>query len=134
VKSVGIDTNILLRLIVNDDPEQRKAVLRFGSMLNREYRGFVSLVNLVEMDWALCSQYGFTRKQSIESIRKVTQMRGVDVESHQVVGRALMLADDRNVDLADALIAGQAAENDCPVTFTLDKRAAARIPGMELLT
>lgn len=133
MKNVGIDTNILLRLIVNDDPEQRKAVLKFGSGLNHEYRGFVSLVNLVEMDWALCSQYGFSRKQSIESIRKVTQMRGVDVESHQAVRRALMLADDRNVDLADALIAEKAAENDCSVTLTLDKRAASRIHGMELL-
>jgi predicted nucleic-acid-binding protein len=133
VKNVGIDTNILLRLIVNDDPEQRKTVLKFGSRLNREYRGFVSLVNLVEMDWALCSQYGFSRKQSIESIRKVTQMRGVDVESHQAVRRALMLADDLNVDLADALIAEKAAENDCGSTLTLDKRAAARISGMELL-
>ncbi len=133
MKSVGIDTNILLRLIVNDDPEQRQLVLRFGSMLNREYRGFVSLVNLVEMDWALCSQYGFSRKQSIESIRMVTQMRGVDVESHPAVRRALLLVEERNVDLADALIAGQAAENGCGITFTLDKRAAARIPGMELL-
>ena len=133
MKSVGIDTNILLRLIVNDDPAQRQLVLKFGSLLNFDYRGFVSLVNLVEMDWALCSQYGFSRKQSIESIRKITQLRGVDVESHQAVKRALILAEERNVDLADALIAGQAGENSCAVTFTLDKRAAARIPGMELL-
>ena len=114
-------------------PNSAKPSSGLASGLNHEYRGFVSLVNLVEMDWALCSQYGFSRKQSIESIRKVTQMRGIDVESHQAVGRALMLADDRNVDLADALIAEKAAENGCPVTFTLDKRAAARIPGMELL-
>jgi predicted nucleic-acid-binding protein len=133
VKSVGIDTNILLRLIVNDDPVQRQLVLNFGSLLNVDYRGFVSLLNLVEMDWALCSQYGFSRRQSLESIRKITQLRGVDVESHQAVKRALNLAEDRNTDFADALIAGQAAENGCSVTFTLDKRAAARIPGMEML-
>lgn len=133
MKSVGIDTNILLRLIVNDDPAQRQLVLNFGSSLNVRFRGFVALICLVEMDWALCSQYGFTRKQSIEAIWKITRLRGVDVESHETVERALLLAQERNVDLADALIAGQATAHGCMTTITLDKRAAARVPGMELL-
>lgn len=134
MKNVGIDTNILLRLVVNDDPAQRQRVLSFGSLLNVRYRGFVPLVCLVEMDWALCSQYGFTRQQSIDAIWKITRLRGVDVESHETVERALLLAKDRNVDLADALIAGQATAHGCIATMTLDKRAAARVAGMELLS
>ena len=65
MKRVGIDTNVLLRLFVDDDPEQRKIVTNFGSKLNQEYRGVVTLVSLVEMDWALRSQYGFDRRQSM---------------------------------------------------------------------
>ena len=42
MKRVGIDTNMLLRLIVNDDPEQRQIVTSFGAKLNQEYRGVVT--------------------------------------------------------------------------------------------
>jgi predicted nucleic-acid-binding protein len=134
MKRVGIDTNVLLRLIVNDDPEQRQIVTSFGAKLNREYRGIVTLVSLIEMDWALRSQYGFNRRQSIEAIRNIMQIRGVELESHDVVARALLIVDAESADLADALISGRAAELDCQWTVTLDRKAAKKIPGMELLT
>jgi predicted nucleic-acid-binding protein len=133
MKRVGIDTNMLLRLIVNDDPEQRQIVTSFGAKLNQEYRGVVTLVSLIEMDWALRSQYGFARRQSIEAIRKIMQIRGVEVECHDVVARALLIVDAESADLADALISGRAADLDCEWTVTLDRKAAKKIPGMELL-
>lgn len=133
MKRLGIDTNVLLRLIVNDDPEQRKIVVDFGSRLNHEYRGVVTLVSLLEMDWALRSQYGFNRRQSVESIRKITQIRGVEVECHDVVVRALLVVDTENADFADALISGRAADLGCDRTVTLDRKAARKIPSMELL-
>jgi predicted nucleic-acid-binding protein len=133
MKRVGIDTNVLLRLIVNDNPEERQLVTSFGAKLNQEYRGIVTLVSLIEMDWALRSQYGFDRRQSTAAIRKITQIRGVEVECHDVVARALLVVDAESADLADALISGRAADLDCEWTVTLDRKAAKKIPGMELL-
>lgn len=133
MRRVGIDTNVLLRLIVDDDPSQRKIVTDFGTKLNREYRGVVTLVSLLEMDWALRSQYGFDRRQAIVAIRKITQIRGVEVECHHVVARALLLVDVENADFADALISERAADLDCEATVTLDRKAAKKIPSMELL-
>ena len=134
MRRLGIDTNVLLRLVVDDDPAQRKIVTNFGSKLNREYRGVVTLVSLLEMDWALRSQYGFDRHQSIGAIRKIMQIRGVDVECHDVAARALLLVETENAEFADALIAGRAADLGCERTVTLDRKAAKKIRTMELLT
>lgn len=133
MKRIGIDTNILLRLLVNDDPAQRKAALEFGERLNIDYLGVVSLISLVEMDWALRTQYGFSRKESIEAISKIIRIRGVEIESHNAVVRALRFVADRGSDLADALITERLSDLGCEVVKTFDKKASARIPGMELL-
>ena len=133
MNKLGIDTNVLLRLIVDDDEEQRKLVVGFGSKLNNEHRGMITLVALLETDWALRSQFGFSRQQSSEALRKLTHIRGVDVECHDVVVRALLLVDEANADFADALIAERSADLGCLHTVTLDQKAAKKVPGMELL-
>jgi predicted nucleic-acid-binding protein len=134
VKLVGVDTNILIRLLVDDDPLQRVAVKAFGDKLNREFNGFIALASILELDWALRSQYGRTRAESIAAIRQVLRIRGVEVEHHDAVVRALALVESRNADLADALIAMRALEAGCDRIATLDRRAAKSVPGMELLT
>lgn len=131
--AVGIDTNILLRLIVDDDDEQRRIVLDFGARLNREYRGLITLVALLEVDWALRSQFGFSRRNAVDAIRRLTRIRGVDVESHDTVVRSLLHVEDRGADFADALIAERSRELGCARTMTLDVRATKRIPLMEQL-
>ncbi len=133
MRRVGIDTNVLLRLLVDDDEAQRKRVRAFGTGLNKSHQGLITLLGILEVDWALRSQYGFTRRQCAHALRKLMQIRGVAVESHDVVVRALALVEDANADLADALIAERALELGCEATVTLDKKAASRIPSMTLL-
>jgi predicted nucleic-acid-binding protein len=133
MKRVDIDTNVPLRLVVNDDEARRQIVTSFGAELNREYRGVVTPVSLIEMDRALRSQYGFDRRQGIGAIRKIMQIRGLEVECHDVVAHALLIVDAESADLADALISARAADLDCEWTVTLDRKAAKKIPGMDLL-
>jgi predicted nucleic-acid-binding protein len=134
VNLIGIDTNILIRLLVDDDPSQRPIIEAFGKKLNRVFKGFVTLVTLLELDWALRSQYGYSRSQSVSALRRVLQIRGVEAEHHDAVVGALELVETRNADFADALIAMRALASGCDHVATLDKRAAKAIPGMELLT
>lgn len=130
----GVDTNILLRLVVDDDPAQRAAALKFGAGLGKDYRGFLSLLNLMEFDWALRARFGFQKKDVAEAIHKLTQVRGLDIEYQTVVIRALRAVETRNADFADALIAYRAAEEGCTATKTFDRHASKTVPEMELLT
>lgn len=134
MNKVGIDTNVLLRLLVDDDPEQRKAVLAFGQGLGHSFVGFVTLISLVEIDWALRKQYGFSKPESASALRKITQLRGVEVQSADTVVKALRGVENGVGDFADVLIAHLCLDAGCNHVVTLDKKAAARIPVMELLS
>lgn len=130
----GLDTNVVIRLLTNDDAEQREAALRFGEGLGRSHSAFLSLIVLVELDWALRTQLGFSRKAVTNALQKLLQTRGLEIEDHGLVVRALRLVEDTNADLSDALIGLKATDSGCRSTKTFDRKAASRIPGMEILT
>lgn len=129
----GLDTNVVLRLLVDDDPLQRAAALKFGEGLGRGYSAFITLVSLLELDWALRSQYGFNRMHAVLAIQKLLHIRGLVVENHTLVVKALRFVESNDADFADALIACRSLEEGCESAKTFDQRAARKVPGMELL-
>lgn len=134
MRKAGIDTNVLLRLLINDNAAQHQAVLKFGKGLGKDYSGFVPAICLVEMNWALRQQYGFTKQQSIEAIRRITRIRGLEVQSQDSVERALRGVESGDGEFADLLIVQLCLDVGCDQVVTLDKKAAAKIPIAELLS
>ena len=130
---VGIDTNVLLRLLVDDDPGQRDAVLSFGKGLGESHSGYITLISLVEMDWALRKQYGYSKQQSVSALQKITQVRGVEIQAPDAVVRTIQGVESGGGDFADLLISHLCLDAGCSHVVTLDKKAAAKIPVMELL-
>lgn len=130
---VGLDTNIVIRLLTNDDPDQRRSALQFAAGLGKEYLAFLPLICVVELDWALRSQLGYTRQDASNAISKLLRVRGLTVEHHDLVLKALRQVAQNNADFADALIAARSIEEGCISVKTFDKRAASRVTGMELL-
>ncbi|NGN42319.1 type II toxin-antitoxin system VapC family toxin [Mesorhizobium sp. CGMCC 1.15528] len=133
MKPIGIDTNVLLRMVLNDDPGQRAKALAFGERLTEEMRGFVSLLVLIEFNWSLLSRYRQTKEQTLAAITKLLKIRTLVFEDFDAVVRALERSNFAGVDFADALIAEHNLESGCTHTVTFDQRAAKAIPSMELL-
>jgi predicted nucleic-acid-binding protein len=134
VTQVGIDTNVLLRMVLNDDPQQRAKALKFGDGLTPERPGYISLIVLVEFNWSLVSRYRQPRKQVLAAIHRLIRTRSLVFESHNAVVRALERSNNNTgVDFVDALIAEHNREEGCAYTVTFDRAAASRIPTMELL-
>lgn len=130
---IGIDTNVLLRLLVNDNQEQRASVLKFGEGLGTRYLGYITIISLVEIDWALRKQYGFAKKDSVTAIRKLLRIRGIEVQSPATVSVALQSVDSAGGEFADVLIAHLCMDAGCSHIVTFDRKAAGKIPVMELL-
>ena len=131
---IGIDTNVLLRMVLNDDPAQRAKALAFGESLTEESPGFISLVVLLELSWALGSRYRQPRERVLFTIGNLIKTETTLVfESFDTVVRALELSKNSKVDFADALIAERSREFGCSHTVTFDQDAAANIPSMEFL-
>jgi Predicted nucleic-acid-binding protein, contains PIN domain len=131
---LGIDTNILLRLVVPDDADQAGAVDRFLNRLGPDDVLVVNLSAILEANWVLRRKYGYPRERVLDFIQALLERRGFEVAAYEAVGNAVHLCRMLNVDFADALLSETNRIDGCSRTMTFDRKAAARVPGMELLT
>ena len=135
---IGLDTNVLVRYLAQDDPAQSaKATQLIEGELNERQPGFISLIVIVETCWVLKRLYGATPAELRETMNDLVDARQLSVERRPLVSRALVrlakLAGSAaaTADIADALIAEIAADAGCDRTMTFDK-AATKL-GMTLL-
>jgi predicted nucleic-acid-binding protein len=133
VTSIGIHTNVLLRMVLNDDAEQRAKALAFGKGLSEDKPGFVSLIVLVEFSWSLISRYKLPKEQVQAAIQRLLKIKTLVFEDFDAIVIALERSNLAQVDFADALIAEHNRNLGCSHTVTFDSRAAGSIAGMELL-
>lgn len=128
---IGLDTNVLVRYVTQDDPQQSALATRLVDSLDEHRPGFVSVVALVELHWVLRRAYRVSRATAASVIRTLLDARELLVEESDAVRRAV----DRLVgdaDFADALVSELGRLAGCEHTVTFD-RVAARLPGMELV-
>ena len=135
---IGLDTNVLVRYLAQDDAAQSaKATRLIERELNQRQPGFISLIVLVETCWVLKRLYDATPTELRETVNDLVDARQLNVERRPLVSRALArlakLAESAaaTADIADALITEIAADAGCERTMTFDK-AAAKL-GMTLL-
>lgn len=130
---VGLDTNVVVRYLAQDDVRQSAAATRlFEEVLTPEAPGFVSCIVLCELAWVLAECYDADRARIRQALDGLLVAKQIVVEAPDVVRRALRAWADGAADFADALIGHLAAENGASVTLTFD-RAAAKLTGFELL-
>ena len=129
---IGLDANILVRYIMQDDAKQAQLATRLVESLSAEAPGFVPLVAVVELAWVLSSAYDLNRQQVVEAFEGILRTKELVVERAEIVWKALRVFQSGNVDFADCLIARSAASAGCEKTMTFD-RGAARSGGMTLL-
>ena len=129
---VGFDTNIVVRLLVNDDLKQTKQAERAFVEHTKKAGVFLSLVVLVETVWVLSVGYGLTRSAVSDLLVQLTATRGVFVEEPDLVAKALSLYRRGKADFADYVIAGRAQTAGVHTLFTFDRKFA-REKGVRLL-
>ncbi len=128
---IGLDSNVLLRFVVGDDPEQARAARTVMAGLTPKEPGFISLVTLVEFAWVLARGYRRSPEQVLDHVEDLLASAELEFEDGETVWRALAQARS-GADLADAIVADTAETFGCSETVTFDRRAA-RLLGMRLL-
>jgi predicted nucleic-acid-binding protein len=128
----GLDTNILVRIFIEDDPEQYRKVKEFLQALTPESPGYVSLIALIELAWVLRSQYRLSKAQLIQCMEQLLEYPELVIEDYKTVTLALYRFSQFKADFADCLIErlGHSAGCNETVTFDLD---ASRFAGVRLL-
>lgn len=125
---LGVDTNLLARLVLDDDPKQSPIVHRL--LADAGDGGlFVSLIVTVELAWVLKRGYKQQPGTILEIVEGLLVAREFIVERPDLVGAAIADARDARCGYADALIALINAESGAIPTLTFDIEAK-RLPTM----
>jgi len=128
----GLDTNILVRYLTEDDPVQTIAAGRVMDSFSSDSPGFISLIVLAELVWVLESFYRFTRKEIERVLETLLRSEELVLERAEIVSQALRMFRGSRADFADCLIERCGHAADCEHTVTFDQKAAAGA-GMRLL-
>jgi predicted nucleic-acid-binding protein len=131
---IGLDTNIILRYLLQDDPKQtRQANQIIDRQLRQQNPGFISLVTVLEIVWVLRS---LLRKDAIQIATHIEQLLAADtfeVQNQQQVFEAVFALKRGTGEFEDALIGAVNRWAGCSKTFTFDRKTA-RLPHFQVIT
>ena len=122
---IGLDTNVILRCFVDDDPDQARTARRFVSeRCTRASPGFIDRVALCELVWVLTRGYRIARTRVAQIIADLVASPEIVLEDTDAVRAALRTFAEQNIDFADALIGEVNRAHGCEATVTFDRKAA----------
>ena len=129
----GLDTNVLVRWIVDDDPRQAVRVQRlFEDAHGQGAPLFVPSTVMLELEWVLRSRYKFDKSTVLSAFNALLETQELEFQDEPALERALAFYRQNSVDFADCLHAGQCGSASRVPMITFDE-AAARLPSVELL-
>jgi predicted nucleic-acid-binding protein len=130
---IGLDTNILVRYLAQDDPIQSpKATRILERTFTPEKPGFLSLASVLETAWVLENIYGLSNLKLAEAIERLLQIEALLIQNEKEVHTAMFVLKTGQGSFDDALIGALGAWADCTSTLTFDKKAS-RLQGFELI-
>ena len=129
----SVDTNVLVRLVVQDDEAQSRAVDRLlakyarnGDLL------FVPITVVLELEWVLRSMLGQSKAQFIEVLSALLSMLEFSFESEDALEQALADYEDGDADFAEYLHLALSRGNKALPFWTFDRKAA-KVAGTRVL-
>lgn len=129
---IGLDTNFLVRYIMQDDPKQSPMATRLIESLDGDNPAYITLVSVIELYWVLTSCYELTGQQAAQAFEAILRTRQFVVERADQVMRALRVFGEGKADFSDCLIERSAAGAGCLQTMTFDV-GASKHAGMTLI-
>ena len=130
---IGLDTNVLVRYIMQDDSRQSPKATRLIESLSSDNPGYITLISVVELYWVLTSSYELSGAQVAQALEVILRSKQLLVERADQVMRALRVFGQGKADFADCLIERAASSAGCDETVTFDI-GASKHAGMTLLT
>jgi len=129
---IGLDINVLVRYIAQDDSRQTaKAVDLIERRCDETRPGFITAMVIAELVWVLESCYDSGRRDIVAILQRILRTKQLAIESAETVWKAVRLFETSQADFADCLIDRTAAAHECEYTVTFDKGAAKA--GMRLI-
>lgn len=129
----GLDTNVLVRWILDDDQRQAARVQRlFEEVRAQRSPLFVPSTVMLELEWVLRSRYRLDKSAILGAFNALLETQELEFQDEPALERALSFYRQCSADFADCLHAGQCGSAGRAPMITFDE-TAARLPSVELL-
>jgi predicted nucleic-acid-binding protein len=130
---IGLDTNVLVRLLTADETIQLKAATQLlVSFVGQANSFYISDRVLVELVWVLRRLYGFEHKDALFAIESLLNSDAFVFEDRARLGQVIRLCNEQAQDFADTMIVLKNVAASCEYTATFDK-AIVSLPKVRLL-
>jgi predicted nucleic acid-binding protein len=130
MKRAFIDANVILRFFTKEPPEMAEAALNpFSAAQAGLIRLVLAPITVAEVVWVLESFYGYPKSRIAETMTQFLRSDGLEVIDLDLLLQALGLYQDKNIDFADALLAGLALDRGLKEIYSFDNHFD-RIPGI----
>jgi predicted nucleic-acid-binding protein len=125
----GLDTNVLVRYLTQDDAAQSKVVNELiDKTASRGDRIAISAIVLSELVWVLRSAYGLRKADILAALEKIMDVAQLAIEDKDAARLALEDYRKGRGDFSDYLIGRRNRKQGCEATVTFD----SRLEGSEL--
>lgn len=121
---IALDTNVILRFLVQDDPDQAELARALFGTLTADDPGFICREVMVELIWVLERAHRFTRAEVATAIEAVLSAIELEVEAADDVGLALFRYREAGFGFADLMIEAASRRAGARELVTFDRKAA----------
>ena len=129
---IGLDTNVLVRFLVQDDRTQFERAQKLIKSEARTHGVFISLLVLLETEWVLRSRYGLLKNDFIRVLSELLESADLQIEDEPSVEVALFWWKDSSAEFVDCLISARHRALGCRATASFDVKAT-KVPGFVAL-
>lgn len=125
---IAIDTNVLVRVVV-DDPDAPDQCQQARELLLTHGSAWITEIVLIETVWVLESAYRFSKTEILNVIERIRENPALEFEVMDRLDTALVLYRNSNADFADVLILAAATQQQV-ILYTFDRKLA-RLDGTQ---
>ena len=129
---IAIDTNVVIRPLIDDDAAQSDSARRLLGQLTIENPGFLCREAMLEFVWVLERVYGVSRSIIGTAVLDLISSDNIVVENDEAMTHAAYRYMQGGVDFADLMILSAAQASDCDRLYTFDRKLA-QLNGATLL-
>lgn len=120
---IGIDTNVLVRYLVQDDEQQAAAAVEIFTNISDSNPAFISNIVMCELVWVLSRAYKYEKELILGVIEQLLTTADLEFENAELLRKALRRYSKGKGDFSDYLIAETNRANGASVTYTFDRKA-----------
>lgn len=121
---IGLDTNVIARIVLADDAVQTKqARALLASCQSQGEAVSISLSVILELEWVLRSAAKLSKQAVITVMRQLLETALLQIENEAVLEHTLYLYDTAKADFAECLFAAQYHRMGCRLLASYDDKA-----------